>query len=208
MSGQSAYIAAMNTRGRPLSFDKAIVLKTAMEVFWRKGFVATSIQDLTDATGLSRASLYNAFGDKEQLFLAVIDHYAATESIKLLDVLQNEETDGATAIRTYFDRLVTFSCEEGRRLGCLLTNTATSFDQTCGGLEAVLDRMFGRVEGALVETLARGQTDGSLSRDLDTEKTAKFLIAFAQGLRVLSRGALRDEAFLRDAVDGALTVLK
>jgi len=77
-----------------------------------------------------------------------------------------------------------------------------------GDLETVLDRMFARLEGQLLATLQRGQADGSISAKLDTDKTAKFLIALAQGLRVLSRGKLRDETFLRDAVDAALITLK
>ena len=197
----------MNQRGRPLSFDRAVVLKTAMDVFWQKGYTSTSIQDLTEATGLSRASLYNAFGDKAHMFLAVVEHYIDTESVKLVEALKNESRSGADAIRHYFDRLIAFSCERGRRLGCLLTNTATHLDQRGGNLESALDRMFARLEGRLLETIQRGQADGSINRAIDPEKTAKFLIAFVQGLRVLSRSSLRDEEFLRDAVDGALTVL-
>lgn len=198
----------MNQRGRPLTFDKAVVLKTAMEVFWQKGYAATSIQDLTDATGLSRASLYNAFCDKEHLFLAVIDHYIETESVKLIEILRCETRNGAASIRHYFGSLITFSCEEGKRLGCLLTNTATHMENKGGNLESILDRMFARLEGQLLATLQRGQADGSVCADIDAEKTAKFLIALAQGLRVLSRGKLRDEAFLRDAVDAALITLE
>lgn len=197
----------MNQRGRPLSFDKAVVLKTAMDVFWQKGYVATSIQDLTDATGLSRASLYNAFVDKERLFLAVIDHYIETESIKLIEALRCESRPGAAALRHYFDRLIAFSCAEGKRLGCLLTNTATHLENKGGNLEIVLDTMFARLEGVLLATLERGQADGSIKPEIDAPKTAKFLITLAQGLRVLSRGRLRDEAFLHDAVEGALTFL-
>ena len=204
---ETLYISFMNQRGRPLSFDKAVVLKTAMDVFWQKGYVGTSIQDLTDATGLSRASLYNAFCDKEHLFLAVIDHYIETESVKLIEALRDENRDGAAAIRHYFDRLITFSCEKGNRLGCLLTNTATHLEAKGGDLETVLDRMFARLEGVLLATITRGQADGSISDTIDGEKTAKFLIALTQGLRVLSRGRLRDEPFLRDAVEGALVIL-
>ncbi|MEM8813377.1 MAG: TetR/AcrR family transcriptional regulator [Pseudomonadota bacterium] len=197
----------MNARGRPLSFDKAAVLTTAMDVFWQKGYAATSIQDLTDATGLSRASLYNAFGDKEHMFLAVVGHYTETESAKLIEALKDESRSGADAVRFYFDQLVAFSCEKGRRLGCLLTNTATHLDQRGGSLETILDGMFARLEGVLCATIQRGQRDGSINVSIDPARTAKSLIALAQGLRVLSRSSLRDEAFLRDAVEGALAVM-
>jgi len=198
----------MNQRGRPLSFEKAVVLKTAMDVFWQKGYVGTSIQDLTEATGLSRASLYNAFCDKEHLFLAVIDHYIETESVKLIEALSGGERSGGEALRFYFECLIAFSCGKGKRLGCLLTNTATHLQHNGGDLETLLDRMFARLEGVLLAAIRRGRDDGSIAAAVDPENTAKFLIAFAQGLRVLSRAGLRDEAFLRNAVDGALAVLE
>ena len=194
----------MNQRGRPPSFDKAVVLTRAMDVFWDKGYEGTSIQDLTEATGLSRASLYNCFTDKEHLFLAVIDHYIETESSRMLERLVDETRPGAAAIRAYFEGLMDFSGRRGRRLGCLLTNTATHIGDQDASLEDVLDRLFARLEGGLRTTLERGLADGSVRPSVEPKETARLLVCLAQGLRVLSRRSLRDETFLSDAVNAAL----
>src|SRR5688500_20409695 len=69
--------APRKPRGRPRSFDREAALDAAMEVFWRKGYEASSISDLTDAMGINPPSLYAAFGDKERLFMAAIERYSA-----------------------------------------------------------------------------------------------------------------------------------
>jgi len=71
---------AKKARGRPRSFDREAALNAAMEVFWTKGYEAASISDLTEAMGINPPSLYAAFGDKEKLFLATIEQYAASRS--------------------------------------------------------------------------------------------------------------------------------
>ena len=65
--------------GRPREFDEEVVLTAAMEAFWRKGFEATSLVDLTKATGLNKASLYRVFGDKHQLFMSALKNYSDIE---------------------------------------------------------------------------------------------------------------------------------
>jgi TetR/AcrR family transcriptional repressor of nem operon len=67
---------------RPREFDRDVVLETAMDVFWCKGFEGTSIQDLVEATGVNRGSLYGAFGDKETLFAEALDYYLATRMVE------------------------------------------------------------------------------------------------------------------------------
>src|ERR1041384_4735339 len=71
--------------GRPQAFDLPTVLEGAMVLFWTQGYEATSMQELVEATGINRGSIYNTFGDKEGLFIAVLDHYAATVVESLIE---------------------------------------------------------------------------------------------------------------------------
>ena len=77
----------MTKAGRPRSFDRDAALETAMQLFWSKGFENTSKRDLMEATGVASQSLYNAFGDKHELFMESIRHYAETRMALLADVL-------------------------------------------------------------------------------------------------------------------------
>lgn len=74
---------------RPKTFDHDQVLDRAVELFWRKGYEATSIQDLVEAMGIQRGSLYAAFGSKQDLFLAVLDRYGDVVVRKLLEILES-----------------------------------------------------------------------------------------------------------------------
>src|ERR1700724_62726 len=74
--------------GRPRAFDVEKALHGAMQVFWRKGYLGTSLSDLTEAMGINRPSLYAAFGNKESLFRKALDHYAKGPSSYLSEALQ------------------------------------------------------------------------------------------------------------------------
>jgi AcrR family transcriptional regulator len=81
-----------STLGRPRAFDVEKTLHHAMQVFWRKGYLGTSLSDLTNAMGINRPSLYAAFGNKESLFRKALDHYAKGPSSYLSEALQEPKT--------------------------------------------------------------------------------------------------------------------
>src|SRR6266702_5721205 len=66
-------------RGRPREFDREAALEQAIDVFWRHGYEATSVSDLTAAMGINPPSLYAAFGDKEKLFLEAVERYRSNQ---------------------------------------------------------------------------------------------------------------------------------
>ncbi|WP_428641515.1 TetR/AcrR family transcriptional regulator [Roseibium sp.] len=105
--------------GRPRNFDEAAALEAAMNVFWQKGFEATSLDDLTKAMGLSRSSFYGAFGDKQSLFLRAVQHYSNNGIRTLRQVAQ---TAGGDAIGAMMEAI---SDPKGGTKGCLLVNCIT-----------------------------------------------------------------------------------
>ncbi|MCX2723088.1 TetR/AcrR family transcriptional regulator [Roseibium salinum] len=105
--------------GRPRNFDEAAALEAAMNVFWQKGFEATSLDDLTKAMGLSRSSFYGAFGDKQSLFLRAVEHYSSNGIRNLRNVA---ETAGGDPIDAMMQAI---SDPKGGPRGCLLVNCIT-----------------------------------------------------------------------------------
>lgn len=190
---------------RTKEFDPNEVLDSAMHLFWRQGYEATSIHDLVDATGINRASMYASFGGKEALFAAALDHYVDQISRDRLALLS---ADGLArkALERYFNSLIRFSIGEGRDLGCLLTNTAVEAAARNPNLDAKLSDAFERLEKAFREVVRRGQVNGEISRNHGPTALARFLMSTVHGLRVLARFN-PDEKHLRDTARVALSVL-
>lgn len=190
---------------RPRGFEREAALEQAMRLFWARGYAAVSIQDVVEATGINRASLYAAFGDKRALFREAIEHYLANVSAARLNRLEQPGSAKA-AIHGYFEELVAFTLGAGRRLGCLLTNTAVELaphDEAMGGR---LRASFAKVEDAFARAIRRGQAEGDIPAQKDPRALARFLLNAVQGLRVTGRVAPR-RAALHDIVTVTLAAL-
>jgi TetR/AcrR family transcriptional repressor of nem operon len=191
--------------GRPKQFDHEEALDKAMRLFWRQGYSATSVQDLVEATGLHRSSMYGTFGNKQRLFLAAIDRYVAQVSAARLERLRGPGPAKA-AIRDYFGAMLDFARRDGEILGCLLTNSAVEIAPHDAEIAASLRTSLAAVEDALFEVIRRGQEQGEIAADKDARSLARFLLGVVQGLRVLMR-ARSDEAHLHAVVETALATL-
>src|SRR5437870_1670234 len=127
---------APRARGRPRSFDRAAALAAAMEVFWQKGFDATSIQDLTQAMDINPPSLYAAFGDKESLYLEAVEFYRVQRGEHIRNVLAEEPTARGAIERAMREAANEFSRRDAPG-GCLLTMSSGS-SSVSEGVQAIL----------------------------------------------------------------------
>lgn len=176
-----------------------------METFWARGYAGTSVQDLVDATGVNRASLYGAFGDKERLFLAALDHYIGEVSAARTRRLREAESP-RVGLAAYLEDLVHFGVGKGRGLGCLITNSAVELAPHDAEMAAKLRASFQRVADVLEETIRRGQAAGEYPADRDPKALAQFLLTVIHGLRVLMRAHATEEE-LRVVVKTALAAV-
>ena len=190
---------------RTRTFDEQAVIADAMTVFWRKGYEATSIDDLVHATGINRASMYGTFGSKEGLLLAALDHYVLAINRERLKLLQGKGTV-RECLNAYFDSLIAFSTGDGRGLGCLLTNTAIELSPRNARIRKKLKAIFEHVEGAFRRLVERGQAAGEIAPDKDPRALAHFFLTTVQGLRVIARTDADPEC-MRQTVAAALRAL-
>jgi len=169
---------------RPRSFDCDAVLDKAVETFREKGFDGTSIEDIEKATGLRRASLYGAFGDKRALYLAALKRYQGTKGVRLLEQLNAAKT-GRAAI----ERLFALTLDEAVQdpAGCLLANAASERSAHDGLVARCVEDNRRRVEGALLAAVLRGRADGSVKGRVEARTSARFLFAAILGVRGLAR---------------------
>jgi TetR/AcrR family transcriptional repressor of nem operon len=178
---------------RTREFDEAVVLETAMSLFWRNGFKSTSMSDLARATGLQRGSLYNAYRDKETLFLRVFESYAR----RFLAAAEEAVATGSLEQRLVrlFEAAIANMRGGEPPLGCLTTRTimesAAEHPATRKALRGLLTGLEAIVERALVQARAAGEFDG------EPRETARFLVSVTRGMAVVER-AFDDEARLRE----------
>ncbi len=192
----------MAERGRPRSFDRTAALKRAMDLFWARGYDATSLSDLTTAMGISSPSLYAAFGCKEALFREAVAHYRATESGGLQRLL-----DEAPTARAAIEALLRHSAERftrpGKPQGCFVVLGAVNCSEASEPVRRHLADHRTLVLESIRRRLARGIAEGELPAQFDAAATAAFYVTVLNGLSLQARdGATRQT--LDGIVDCAL----
>ena len=193
-------------RGRPREFDPAVAIEAAAKVFWDQGYHATSIEDLCDATGLLRGSLYGAFRDKKGMLLAAIDRYAEKNLARLADSLSSPRPsrEGLRTALLYYTRTATVL---GSRHGCLVTNTALEMLPHDPEVAERVERICRQMASLLAAAVIRGQAAGVFKANLDERAVGNFLLCVIQGFRVLGKIKTYGEKDLAPIVDLVLAAL-
>jgi TetR/AcrR family transcriptional repressor of nem operon len=171
---------------RAKAFDPDAALQKAMQVFWERGYEATSIEDLVQGMGINRFSLYSTFGDKHQLFVAVLERYCATVVADLMGELEHSAA-GLAAIRRFFTRLVEFFAAARGWRGCLITNTAVELAPHDAQAAAKVQAYVVRLEEAFYRVLLQAQQARQLAASHACRDLARFLAGSALGLGVLAK---------------------
>lgn len=182
---------------RPREFDEGAVLDAAVLRFWSRGYEATSVRDLVENTGLTAASLYNAFGDKRAIYEKALERYV--ERI-LADRLRRFETLAPReAIAAFFAEIVARSLADRERKGCMLVNAALDVAPHDPDFRRLVAEVLVEIEAFFLGRLKAGQADGSITRSLPAATLAHHLLGVLMGLRVLAR--VRPE---RDLLEGVV----
>jgi len=187
---------------RPKAFDTEMALDEAVRLFWERGYEATSIQDLVDALGIHRASLYATFGDKAQLFEAAIERYATQVQADLAKHLAPPHA-GRVAVANYLAAVIEQTTRPGAPRGCLFLNTAVG---CVTAPPALLERVVAAVRHSEEAFHAALRRDKTLASRGDLRQLARFFAAQAHGLALLGRTGAK-AAQLREAATLSLSVL-
>ena len=192
--------------GRNKEFDPDEALDRALELFWERGYEATSTADLVDRLGIGRASMYGTFGSKHELYLKALDRYLLKQDPSPLEFL-SRPGPALPLVRALVQRYAEEGATGESRRGCMIVNAAI---ERLPGDEQVARRIeiaWDALEMALASALHRAQAQGELSRDKNPRAIARFLLVFLQGLRVVGKARCDPERF-RDAAREALRVLE
>ncbi len=169
-------------------FDKGVVLKKAMNLFWEKGYHATSMQNLVDVLGINRASLYATFDNKEELFISALRQYKEEASTYRKDFKQKIASKGARSfLKSFFEAELRSMEKDKAKRGCFIVNSMTEFGIREGDVSSMLQGNSEDFLGWFVEVIALGQQRKEIDLSYTSEELGYHLFSFFCGLKVISK---------------------
>lgn len=192
---------------RPRTFDETAVLDAAAAEFRVHGYADTSTEQLCEAAGVKRSSLYNTFTSKDELFVRALEHYVETTGAAQTEVLEDADLDGMARLRGVLDLILeeeVAAAHDGHAAGCMvvgsrMTPNLEARDERVG---RILDRSLDRQVSTLSHAVAVGQRDGSVRSGVSTRDAALLVVSIISGIRVLAQAGSRPEELRRVAMLG------
>lgn len=166
-------------------FDREEVLQKVTTLFWRKGYNATSMQDLVDATGLNRSSIYNSFGDKFQLYEESLKRYQQLQQ-KKLETYFSGVLSPKQAITSLFEGIRDEIIGESKSKGCFLSNCTTELGHTEPKIHDFLVKNKNTITQGFTGLIQKAQETGEIDHSKNAGHLALYLFSSLQGLRVTS----------------------
>lgn len=187
-------------RGRPRSVDREAVLHAATKTFWRLGYDGASLGELTAAMGVSRPTLYATYGDKDALFLSVIDQYAATYGTAPMQAFQ-AESDIKAAVTAFLNVSARGNTEPDMPRGCLLACCAAMAAETNPDVREKLHYINDMSAKALADRFAQESRSGALNGDIAPQTRAALMMDMMNAQAVRARTGEARQSILDGVAD-------
>ena len=191
---------------RAKEFNPEDALDKAMQVFWHKGYEATSVEDLLKAMDLNRGSLYDTFGDKRQLFLKVMDRYCTSfvgPKLSLLD----QPGPALPTLHRFINGMIEGGLADPQRRGCFISNTVMELSPHEEEIAGRLRQALKLAEDAFFKILARAKEQGELKDDKDPRALARFLTTMMQGAVVMIKAGTSADV-VKQTTETGLSILE
>ncbi|PHR10432.1 MAG: TetR family transcriptional regulator [Sphingopyxis sp.] len=186
-------------------FDEKEVLNKAMNLFWKKGYSATSVQDLVSHLGINRASLYDTFGDKEKLFKKAFEHYRKINIEGLTQFFQGHP-DVKDGFSKLFEIAIDEAVKDKDKKGCFVVNTTTELIPGDDSISKLVEENKRNFESLFYDYLKKGKDIGQLKSKQDLKSFASLLYTLYSGIRVVSK-VNPNKKKLTDSINIALSLL-
>jgi TetR/AcrR family transcriptional repressor of nem operon len=196
----------MNFMARPRTFDEDTVLEAARDAFWKSGYAATSMDDLTAATGLGKGSLYAAFGGKRELFDRVFRDYCADATAHTRARLDGPSAGAYKRLRAYVLETAAQSAGPPAPRGCLLAKTGAELAGADAAITDMTRSTYDALGAAISSCIAAAQRNGDIAVSANPRDLSAMLLATLRGIEALGKGGV-PAATLRRAAKAALDAL-
>lgn len=171
---------------RPRKFTEEDVIAAAREQFWSAGYAGTSLDDLTEATGLGRGSLYGAFGDKRELFLRALDDYNTSVMAQFIADLRGTDAPAYERLVGHIRKTADTTVTEAKR-GCLLAKSAAEIGATDKEVLRRVRRSLVTYETELRAVIEAAQRDGDIAASADAGQLALLLLTLLRGSEAMRK---------------------
>lgn len=198
--------------GRPRNFDETAVLDAAAAEFRVHGFADTSTEQLCEAAGMLRGSLYNAFVSKDELFVRALDRYATKFRELQAAILTDTGQTGAARLLAVMDAILQEEREahaEGHGAGCMVVHSMMTpgLRERDSRIARILDQDLRERQSLLEGAIRSGQLDGSITAAIEPDEGAMLFITATNGLRVMGQAGVLPEALRRIAMTAMSPIL-
>ncbi len=191
---------------RPRKFDESDVVAAARDEFWTRGYTATSVDDLSAATGLGKGSLYGAFGDKHGLFLLALDDYITAALDDVRAQLRNPAYSAYDRLARHIRAQAGAVAADTSLRGCMMAKSAAELAGTDQAVEQQVERAYQAWRGELVACIKEAQRDGAVDAKQNPQALATTLLAFMRGQEALHKGGAK-AAWLKAAADEMVSLI-
>ena len=192
---------------RPREFDVQQAVGAALSTFWERGYEATSMEDLLDAMGLTKGSLYKAFGDKHSLFLLSLQEYLDQLFEKMTDAVEFGSDDPVQSLTSLMGVVENLCCKQATSRGCFAVNTVVELSQRDEKASEILKKHLVRVEKLLTVLIRKGQERGDFRTDTSAEHLAEAIFVYIFGMLAQSRG-IANQARTKRLASFALAIVR
>ena len=186
-------------------FDEKLILEKAMELFWKKGFHATSIQDLVNYLGISRSSIYDTYGGKNELFYKSFQLYRTTNITGFSNFLDSQK-NVKKGLKKLFEMAIEQSIADMDRKGCFVVNTTTELVPGDIEIQKILKENENTFVNIFYEFLLKGEQNGEISKGKNLKSIANLYYTLYNGIKVVSKVQPNSKELL-SSVDTILTLL-
>jgi AcrR family transcriptional regulator len=171
---------------RPRTFTEEDVVAAARDQFWSAGYAGTSLDDLTEATGLGRGSLYGAFGDKHELYLRALDDYCTVTMDAVADELAASDVRAFDRLVGHVRKVASATPAEARR-GCLMAKSAAELGSTDRDVARRVKGSMQKYQALLSDAIAEAQRDGDVDPNADPDELALLVLTFLRGVEAMRK---------------------
>jgi TetR/AcrR family transcriptional repressor of nem operon len=192
---------------RPRTFDESEVVAAARDEFWSRGYTATSVDDLTAATGLGKGSLYGAFGDKHGLFLRALDDYVGTALGEARAQLRDPRYSAYDRLIRHIRAQAKAIAADKSRRGCMMAKSAAELGATDETVEQTVARAYATWTAELVDCIKETQRDGAIDKKQNPQVLATTLLAFLRGQEALHKAGAKP-AQIRAAAEQMIALMR
>src|ERR1700688_4813291 len=201
---QSAAPVALKRRGRPRAYQPEIALGKALDLFRKGGFAATSLDDLSAATGMNRPSLYGAFGDKRELYIKAYQRYRADAAAAMIEIFRDQQPIRQRLQRIFAVALDIYLSGDAGPRGCFTVMTAASEAISDPDIRAMVLEGFSELDKAFAACFRLAKEKGELSASADPAVLAQLASATIHSIAVRARARVPRkelEAIVKGAID-------